>query len=138
MPGFSEKFAKLVRAHVVEVVFTKPVSLQSELCNLKPPETGCSARMWSTRWIVENAGCPTLGRLHNGSCVRTENDNNGFSVHAAHHHGVGGEEERETGVELFKWDEAQFLDADRHWKRRKIKESLYITMPTRPSRREVA
>ena len=59
-------------------------------------------------------------------CVRTENDNNGFFVHAAHHHGVGGEEERRTGVELFKWDEAQFLDADRHWKRRKIKESLYI------------
>ena len=29
-------------------------------------------------------------------------------------------------MELFKWDEAQFLDADRHWKRRKIKESLYI------------
>ena len=23
-------------------------------------------------------------------------------------------------MELFKWDEAQFLDADRHWKRRKI------------------
>ena len=59
--------------------------------------------------------------------VRTEDDNNGFFVHAAHHHGVGGEEERGTGVELFKWDEAQFLDADCHWKkRRKIKESLYI------------
>ena len=57
--------------------------------------------------------------------MRTENDNNGFFVHAAHHHGVGEEEERGTGVELFKWDEVQFLDADRHWKRRKIKESLY-------------
>ena len=29
VPVFSEKFAKLVRAHGVEVVFTKPVSLQS-------------------------------------------------------------------------------------------------------------
>ena len=46
-------------------------------------------------------------------CVRTENDSNGFFVHAAHH-GVGEEEERGTGVELFKWDEAQFLDADSH------------------------
>ena len=25
------------KPHGVEVVFTKPVSLQSELCNLKPP-----------------------------------------------------------------------------------------------------
>ena len=30
-------------------------------------------------------------------------------------------------MELFNWDGAQFLDADRHyWKRRKIKEFLYI------------
>ncbi len=29
-------------------------------------------------------------------------------------------------VELFRWENAQFLESDRHWKRRKIKESLYI------------
>ena len=27
---------------------------------------------------------------------------------------------------LFRWRDPQFLDTDRHWKRRKIKESLYI------------
>ena len=46
-------------------------------------------------------------------------------TYAAYHYGVGEEEERGTGMELFKWNEAQFLDADRHLKRRKIKESLY-------------
>ena len=35
-------------------------------------------------------------------CVRTEYDNNGFFVRAAHHHGVGEEKEKGTGVELFK------------------------------------
>ena len=29
-------------------------------------------------------------------------------------------------MELFKWDEAQFLDADRHCKRRKTKGPFYI------------
>ena len=29
-------------------------------------------------------------------------------------------------MELFKWNEAQFLDANHHWKTREIKESLYI------------
>ncbi len=39
LPGFSESVAKLMRAHGVEVVSTKPVSLQSELSDLQPPKT---------------------------------------------------------------------------------------------------
>ena len=99
--------------------------------------------MWSTRWIAENAGCPTLGRLHNGSLimakqhqysVRTGDDNNGFFVHAAHHHGVGGEEERGTRVELFKWDEAQLLIQIATGREVKSSRNPFTSMPTRPSR----
>ena len=135
MPVFSEKFTKLVRAHGVEVVFTKPVSLQSELCNLNPPRD----RLQRKDVVYEKVDCGECGvsyigetaqrltdraKQHQYSVRTEENDNNSFFFHAAHHHGVGGEEERGTGVELFKRNEAQFLDADRP----------FTPMPTRPSR----
>jgi hypothetical protein len=136
VPGFSQKFAQRLRVcGGVEVVFTKPVSLQSELCNLKPPRD-----RQQRKDVVYKVDCAECGATYIGEtaqrfadrarqhqyCVRTGKETNGFFVHAAHHH--GGEEEVEEGAEvhMFRWEGAQFLDSDCHWKRRKIKESLFI------------
>ncbi|CAM9748677.1 unnamed protein product, partial [Heterosigma akashiwo] len=82
MPGFSENFAKLMRTHGVEVVFTKPVSLQSELCNLKNPRDKLQRKD-----VVYKVDCGECGVSYIGEtaqrftdrakqhqyCVQTEN-----------------------------------------------------------------
>mmetsp|Transcript_43926 Transcript_43926/g.64340 ORF Transcript_43926/g.64340 Transcript_43926/m.64340 type:complete len:108 (-) Transcript_43926:305-628(-) len=58
--------------------------------------------------------------------VRSGEAKNCFCAHAAYHHVVDGSVEQGAETKLFRWKDAQFLDSDRHWKRRAIKESLDI------------
>ena len=66
VPGFSKKIAKLMSAHGVEVVFTEPVSLQSELCNLKPTRDKLQRKD-----VVYKVVCGECRRgvLHWGDCT---------------------------------------------------------------------
>ena len=100
----------------LEVVFTKPVSLQSELCNLKPPKDklqhkdvlekcGVSYRGETAQWFTDR------DRQHQYA-VRTVDAKNSFFANAACHHGVDGLVEEGAEVELFRWKDAQFLDLE--------------------------
>ena len=77
-------------------------------------------------YIGETAQWFTDRERQHQYAVRTGDAKNSFFAHAACHHGVDGSVEEGAEVELFRWKDAQFLDSDHHWKRRKIKESLYI------------
>ena len=56
-------------------------------------------------------------------CIRKQNRKNGFYMHIRK---SLGRKHKIKGCESMDWEGTVFLDSERYWKKRKIKESLYI------------
>jgi len=130
--GFSENFARNMRKEGIKVVFSKGQTLADHLCKLKP----LKGRL-EKKDVVYMVDCKVCGISYIGetsqhfqdraaqhkNCIKRKDKKNGFAMHVKQ---TLGRKHKSKGINCMDWDSAVFLDSDNHWKKRKIKESLYI------------
>jgi len=132
VPGLAEKFQSIMRKEGIKVVFMKGQTLQNELCKLKPMRgklekkdvvymVGC--KICNARYIGETSQKFTDRASQHQRCIKRQNEKNGFYMHIKK---SLGRRHKSKGCEAMDWMGAVFLDSEMHWKKRKIKESLYI------------
>ena len=121
--GFSERLAKDLKGIDVGVTFCKGRTLYNSFCRLKPP---CSKDMRKN--VVYCIGCKSCPQVYLGEtqqwfpsrkyqheyAVKNNSKTNGIAQHIM-----------ETNHEI-DWENRKFLDSESHWRRRKIKEALFI------------
>ena len=121
--GFSEWLAKDLNCINVGVTFKKGQTLSNSFCKLKPP---CSHDMRKN--VVYGLGCKSCPQVYLGEtqqwfpmrkyqheyAVKNKTSTNGLAQHVV------------KTEHLIDWESAFFLDTDSHWRRRKIKEALFI------------
>ena len=121
--GFSERLAKDLNCINVGITFRKGHTLSNSFCRLKPP---CSHDMRKN--VIYCLGCKSCPQVYLGEtqqwfpsrryqhnyAVKTKTSTNGLAQHVM---------KTEHTID---WDSTIFLDSDSHWRRRKIKEALFI------------
>ena len=121
--GFSEKLAKDLKLINIGVTFRKGKTLYNSFCKLKPP---CTKEMRKN--VIYCLGCKSCPQIYLGEtqqwfpsrkyqheyAVRKQSSTNGIAQHVV-----------KTDHEI-DWESAKFLDSDPHWRKRKIKEALFI------------
>jgi len=121
--GFSEKLAKDLKNVNVGVTFCKGRTLYNSFCKLKPPCTHDMRK--NVVYCLKCKSCPQvyLGetqqwfpsrRYQHEYAIRKHTKTNGIAHHVM-----------QTGHEI-DWENRKFLDTESHWRRRKIKEALFI------------
>ena len=130
--GFSERFQNIMRNEGIKVVFMKGKTLENELCNLKP----LKGRM-ERKDVVYMVDCKVCGVSYIGEtsqrfsdrcgqhqkCIEKKNRKNGFYMHIRKSLGT---KHKNRGINAMHWEGVTYLDSETFWKKRKIKESLYI------------
>ena len=121
--GFSEKLAKDLKHINVGITFSKGHTFFNSFCRLKPP---CAQDMRKN--VIYCLNCMLCPQIYLGETqqwfpsrryqhqyeVRNKFQTNGIAQHVT-----------KTKHEI-DWENTIFLDSETHWRRRKIKEALYI------------
>jgi hypothetical protein len=121
--GFSEKLSKDLRRVNIGITFQKGNTLQNLLCKLKPPKSieerknviyciGCNS--CSKVYIGETQQSFTSRKYQHQYAVKNKKKDNGIAEHV------------QTSKHSINWERSIFLDSDEHWRKRKIKESIFI------------
>ena len=130
--GFSENFQNIMSREGIEVVFMRGQTLQNELCNLKPRRGRLEKKD-----VVYMVDCKVCGMSYIGEtsqkicdragqhqyCIKRKNRKNGFYTHIRK---SLGRKHKNRGSAAMHWEGVTYLDSESYWKKRKIKESLYI------------
>jgi len=121
--GFSEKLAKDLKHINVGITFSKGRTFFNSFCRLKPP---CAQDMRKN--VIYCLNCKTCPQIYIGEtqqwfpsrryqhqyAVKKKTQTNGIAQHVT-----------KTKHQI-DWENTIFLDSETHWRRRKIKEALYI------------
>ena len=130
--GLSEKIQLLMKKEGINVVFSKGQTLQDQLCKLKPKRGKLEkkdvvymvdCRVCGMSYIGETAQhfCDRVDQHQN--CIKNKDKRNGFAMHIKK---SIGRKHKNKGKMCMNWEGCTFLDSERFWKKRKIKESMYI------------
>jgi len=122
--GFSEGLQRKLRKLQIGLVPKKQDTMYSNLCKLKQKVDWVECKDVIYSVPCKKCGVRYIGETGQHFCQRTkqhQNDiknkktTNGFYAHL-----------RKNKGHSINWDGAVFLDRERHWRRRKIKEALFI------------
>ena len=132
VPQFSENFRRIMKKEGIDVIFTKSHTLQNELCHLKPLRGRLErkdvvymvdCKLCQKSYIGETAQKFSDRAAQHKGCIRNKKRKNGFFMHIKQ---ALGRKHKNKGTEAMFWDGVSYLDSERNWRRRKIKESIYI------------
>lgn len=122
--GFSEKLAKDLKHVNVGVTFQKGKTIFNSVCKLKPPKhsderknviycLGCNS--CNQRYLGETQQFFPSRRYQHEYAIRCKQKTNGIAQHIL-----------KNKKHTIDWENRVFLDFEPHWRKRKIKEALFI------------
>ena len=136
--GFSEGLQRRLRRLQIGLVPRREETLYTNLCKLKQ-----KADFVESKDVIYSIPCKECGVRYTGETgqhfcqrvaqhqrdIRNKKDSNGFYAHMKKNKG-----------HTIDWDQAVFLDKEKHWRGRKVKEALFINAqnPTKEINREKA
>ena len=124
LPGFSEQLARDLKQIKIGVTFQKGNTLYNSICKLKPQKhpddrkniiycIGC--KLCSQHYLGETQQFFPSRRYQHQYAIKCNQQTNGIAQHI----------HRNKNHEI-DWENRVFLDFESHWRRRKIKEALFI------------
>jgi hypothetical protein len=122
--GFSEGLQKKLKDLEIGLVPKKGRTLFDHLCQLKQKKEkdqmknvvyAVKCQTCTTPYIGETSQHWSDRKYQHKNDIKNKKETNGFYQHLKNHKGHD-----------IDWDDAQFLDHEKHWLGRKIKESVYI------------